>query len=546
MYHAHQVIIIALESRERAEVEGESVKRILIAEDEFLVRIGLKTTMDWAAHGYTIVGEAANGKEALQLFGETHPDILITDVKMPVMGGLELVSEAKKRKRDLQVVILSNYNDFEYAREFMRLGASRYLLKSEISEQSLLRALESLDVPVQGEAELDGGLRARQERFLRNYFGASMEENQPLPAKASEARNVFPSNHYLAMRCDGDFEPTEETDEETVIKNVESLFHSALENAVYCSGIMGGRLRVSVVCPAPEGPGGEVGRFRRKCGMILRNAKNYFDVELHIGISEVREGRNIARLFSQAEEARIGCFFANQPIRTFAELPPRVTAPAPKVSSRKILGYIDGADPDGMKKYIADTFSRLLPLRNFSDVRTVYIDFLSIAKSVCEEKNIDLADGLSGTKFSYDNLTAIPCLKNVQDYVGDLYSAVFKAVMGGDDYYSHTIRQCLEYIGKNYASNISLDNMAQAVNISKSYLSMIFKQETGINFITYLTRYRVERAKELLLRTNMKIYEIADKVGFSSPYYFSKVFKDWTNLSCKEYKDRNTLKKMQR
>ena len=92
------------------------MKKILIAEDEFLVRIGLKTTVDWEAHGYKIVGEASNGREAFELFKKTKPHILITDVKMPIIDGLELLSMVKEKDPDILVVILSNYDDFEYAR----------------------------------------------------------------------------------------------------------------------------------------------------------------------------------------------------------------------------------------------------------------------------------------------------------------------------------------------------------------------------------------------------------------------------------------------
>jgi len=514
------------------------MKRILIVEDEFLVRIGLKTTIDWAAHGYIIVGEASNGKEALQLFDEVNPDILITDVKMPVMDGLELLSEAKQRKKELQVIILSNYDNFEYAREAMHLDANQYLLKSEINEEGLLRALGSLVVAPTRSAVNAQKLRTAQEQYLRKLFDTALDTLSVHPKDMVAVRTIFPLETYIALRCDGDVAVTEETDIDSDMKNITSIIDSVVDDAVYHSGFTGGRLQILVVCPVTDSPEDAEERYKKKCELIVRNAQNYFDTALHIGISSVGSGQSITALFAQAEKARINCFFTNQSLCLFSKLEKRAEIPPPKISGKKLTILVDGGVQEELNAYVDQVFASLLELGSFSQVRTAFIDFVSIAKSMCEAKNIDLADGLSGVKFSYDNLMAMSCLKNVQSYIIDLYSAIFNAMGESGDRYSHTIRYCLEYIHCNYSENISLDNLSQAVDISKSYLSMIFKQEMGINFINYLNQYRIERAKELLLGTNLKIYEIADQVGFSSPYYFSKVFKDMTNFSCKEYKDR--------
>ena len=109
-----------------------------------------------------------------------------------------------------------------------------------------------------------------------------------------------------------------------------------------------------------------------------------------------------------------------------------------------------------------------------------------------------------------------------------------------ENYYSPTIAKCLNYIAKNYANSITLEDAAKVANISSSYLSMTFKQEMGINFVQYLTQTRIAQSEALLLDTNMKIYEIAEKVGFPSPYYFSKVFKEQKGMTCKEYREQHT------
>jgi two-component system response regulator YesN len=103
--------------------------------------------------------------------------------------------------------------------------------------------------------------------------------------------------------------------------------------------------------------------------------------------------------------------------------------------------------------------------------------------------------------------------------------------------YSSIVQKCIKFIWRSYASAMSLEDAAAEVAVSKGYLSMLFKQETGVNFVSYLNHFRIEKSKELILNTDLKIYEIALQVGFESPYYFSKLFKEVTGMGCREYRN---------
>lgn len=514
------------------------MKRVLIAEDEFLVRLGLKTTINWEAHGCAIMGEASNGKEAMDIFNQVDPDILITDVKMPIMDGLELISHAKRRKKDLKVIILSNYDNFEYARKAMALGATKYLLKSEINEKQLVKLLQELKVDTKKETDLqvDYKNQMKQERYLRQYLTFLLPDYETNCNEISPPEPyLFEKDAYIIIRCDADMEICTLDTAEKVSKKMEPLFCSALNGAIYCSNIYRGRWLATIVYAHQNL---SIEKCKEQCRMIIRNAKAYFDMNLHIGISSIQDGQQIPQLYLEAEHARVNCFFTNQPICLQSNLTQPISVAAPSVSRSEIVSLVESNHWKDLERYIHGVFSKLLEIRNFSYVRVAYIDFISIAKSLCESNHIHLGQGLSDVKFNYDNLMLFSCLQTVQKYILDLYSAVFSAISKTGGRYSYTIRKCIEFIDANYASNLTLENLALAVNISKSYLSMIFKQEMGVNFITYLTDYRIERAKELLINSDFKIYEIAEKVGFGSPYYFSKVFKDTTKLSCKKFKDR--------
>ena len=129
------------------------------------------------------------------------------------------------------------------------------------------------------------------------------------------------------------------------------------------------------------------------------------------------------------------------------------------------------------------------------------------------------------TKFSYENIFCLPFINSAEEYILVLYETIYDARLSRIASYSPAVRNTIAYIKNNYSKNISLSEAAQMSDLSESYLSLLFKQEVGVNFSTYLTEYRLEIAKKMLKTTNKKIYEISDEIGFSSPYYFSKVFK---------------------
>lgn len=515
------------------------MKRVLIVDDEYLVRLGLKTTIDWEAHGYRIVGEAANGKEALELFDQVNPDILMTDIKMAVMDGLELISGIKELGRRVQVVILSNYDDFSYARKAMALGASRYLLKSEISETALIEMLHSLRL----EERDDGGLSDDPEPTWRKYlqeqlFGFSADANIDPALLSPPPTGLFPNPPYLAIKC-GCLSPTFEDAPDMPLKTLQSIVASSFdfEDVTCCTAVFKSSLYLTMLCSVKKLEPHYMERVEEHCRMMIRNIRNYLDFEVRLGVSVLGDSTDFPSMLAQAEEARKDSFFTQNSITIFEERSVVPDLTGTRVSHSKVKRLVGAKNRAHLTEYINLVFSRLETQRYYPAAKSAFVDFLSVAKSICEEQNLDLSTGLNQVKFDYDNLSRIPSLEHAKLYLLDIYSTIFEAIQSNNSSYSYTIRKCMEYIGENYALNISQEDVAKAVEISSSYLSMIFKQETGINFVAYLNEFRIEKAKELLKGTNLKIYEIAEKVGFASPYYFSRVFKDLTGCSCKEYRD---------
>ena len=513
------------------------MRKILIADDEFLVRLGLKTTIDWAQYGYEIIGEASNGRDALQLFEKDEPDILMTDIKMPDMDGLELISEIRKKNRNVQVIILSNYRDFDYARQAIKFGVSQYLIKSEINQKNLIEALQALSFTGETKAESTSNPQLEQKEYLQSQMPGLQNHAPTSGLFIPPPEGLFGADEYHLVCCSCDVSQLEPETINMLGKMLNSLIDSRFHGAV--GGIMPiqRKLMCCIVVPPPNASENAADFLTDQGKMLIRNIRQYSSADLTVGISLSGNPSRFPEMFVESELACQNCFFTSQNISFFKKSFLSEGESSPKISFLSIKEWMDDNNCDALKKYIAGIFGKLREIGKYESVRSCYIDLLSIAKSLCENYHLDKKN-FPPEKFDYESLSVMPTIDLVEKHISNLYTEILNVTQNAGRGYSFYIKACLSFIAKNYSSSITLNDAAQKSNISSSYLSLIFKQELGINFSDYLTQYRIEQAKHLLETTNLHVYEIAQRVGFSSPYYFSRVFKDVTKMTCKNYKDR--------
>lgn len=518
----------------------KGMKKVLIVDDEFLVRLGLKTTINWETHGYIIIGEAANGKEALDIFKKTDPDILITDIKMPVMDGLELIKSIKKIKKDIQVIILSNYAEFSFARQAVELGVFQYMLKSEINSENLIDVLKSLTI--EWESEVRGevtGYNKREEYLKTQLFGLPMSSKALYNSILAPKDGLFNQEKYAILILYCDITSLTESATDMLNKALCALMDTTFHEPTYCTKVYKGQIFFTLITDILSEEQEAYKKLLEQCNILARNAKHYFDTMLQGGISTLNTPEQFSHMLWEAEMARENCFFSKENFCVYNKAEMIIQERPIHISHKKMNRFLEDENKEGALEYIKDIFVELKDTRNYQNVKNTFIDLLAIAKSICEGLGENRPQSLDPVKFDYDNLMHLQTLESVEKYIGDIYQGVFALNGGNSDIgYSSTVKSCIVFIESNFASNISLDDAARAVNVSKSYLSMLFKQETGTNFVTYLNEYRIKKAKNLLIKTNLKIYEVAEKVGFFSPYYFSKIFKETTGLNCREYKDK--------
>ena len=506
------------------------MKKVLIVDDEYLVRLGLRTSFHWSLHGFEIVGEASNGEEALRVFEETDPDILLTDIKMPVMDGIELIEQVKARKPQLYVVILSNHDDFSYARRAIQLGASQYILKSELQEQTILSALKLASDSIESNPK-----RQPRSGKLDQYIRRCLLPGGSVPDFPAEALRQLEDGDYAALSCRCDTSSLLEETQVSFHKACLAMLQGVDSHARIISAETDHVLRVLLLSRMKDIS--SLSHLQEYMCLTISNLRQYYDVEFRVGISGVHPSHALSQLITEANEALDLCFFSSENCCTWSPLEKHSMV---HVAHRKFAGLIEAKDWPALKQEIERLFDQLKSCRSMSAAEACYIDLLSLARQTAYA-NVLLGESfIQEKKINYQSYRSFEHIDEMQVYIMDLYRSMLNLISGRGKRYSSIVSRSISFIQNNYSRPISLMEAAEDACVSKSYLSLLFKQETGINFSKYLMDYRIDRAKQLLSQSAMHIYEIAEQVGFPNPYYFSKVFKEYTGKSCKEYRDAET------
>ena len=279
---------------------------------------------------------------------------------------------------------------------------------------------------------------------------------------------------------------------------------------------------------------------------MKRTIKNIFETDAIFGIGLVDNSqRNLNTLYQEAEVALEYSFFVECGVFDYGSLddaPNRfdssVDLPIPNLKT--LWKYIKDRDEPGLRGYVDAVFEPFLAYGAIESLRHIYNDFISFIKLIAKERGFESSPAMGDAKLSYAVFDSLCGLQSVHQYIMDLCVEMISwSADANAKGYSYLVRKCIGFMKQNYSSNITLGDIADNLNVSKCYLSMLFKQEVNIALSAYLAAYRIEQAKDLILGTNEKMYEIALRVGFDNPYYFSKVFKEVTGMTCKEFRNSN-------
>lgn len=525
--------------------------KLVIVEDEDIIREGLISYIDWEKLGFEVAGSALNGKEGLELIREKQPDVILTDIRMPVMDGLQMLEALRSENNDTSAVILSGYEDFEYARSAMKLGVSEYILKPlniRKLEDAMLRIYqEHLTKKEQKEEyrrlksqEDYNRFQARKNLFETVILQESLDNiNEKLREEAEDfyfAVLIISQEGFPVAELNYDYLQLADADRE-FREDVHSVLHR-YENTICVRVSMGER----VVCQWS----GEKDVLREQNQALQNELEERYQDKKHIRICSGKTGYGLEGLLHIYRGVR-----ARQQEEYQKLLEDIVRVESSREGAFRYMSYdatnllveVRTGTCEAIDREL-DCFERELEKQNVNShmhlmllVSNLYAELMKLPEEVSSTAEEVLGDPMKYYReivTNTDRREVIGCLKEVCHIFHDF----FRNLNQGK--FENILKRALEFMQKEYANPaLQIKDVARAAYVSNSYLSVIIKQGTGKTFVEYLTELRMEQAKKLLEETELKNYEIAELCGFSNPTYFSTVFKSAYGMSPSSYRKEN-------
>ena len=535
--------------------------KVFLVEDEVVMRNGIKNNIPWEQEGFEFAGEASDGELAYPLIKKEKPDILITDIRMPFMDGLELSRLVKKELPQIKIIILSGYNEFDYAKTAINIGVTDYLLKP-ISSAKLLEAVKKVADMIEKEQD--------NARLIKRYE-KEMEEN--ILQEKHKLWGALASNRLSTIEL---LEKGQRLGIDFTASAYQVFLFKLMQegDATGCSeelnrasekvnDLAGSWERVLSFDRSPEGWAflikGESeeevqSTYLETRKELLELVEGYPKVEYFGGIGNVvhRIG-DIQTSYKEAARAFSSRFFmdANQ-IADSAEMVKVQMEQDGKIDVSKMLSkkrehelverFLKNGTTEEVDSFLDELFQNIGEQNCKSLLYRQYVvmDLFFCASDFLGNLEMDIENLPEECRDINQIVEMAEDAENLRYQIGNLFTETMQLRDShSKKKYSKLLEDAKAFIDENYKHDeMSLNTVAAQVNISPSYFSTIFSSEMGQTFVEYLTHVRLEKAKELLMCSNMRTAEIGYEVGYKDSHYFSYIFKKVVGCSPKEYRNR--------
>ncbi len=528
--------------------------KLLIVDDEPLVQVGIKSMLDWASLDVTIVGTASNGEAALKIIEEQMPEIVITDIKMPILSGLDLVRICRERYGSLPAfLILTSYEDFAMAKQAIAYQVTDYLIKLELDapmlEAGVRRAIRLVDEtkPRLDDSAAFSPAELMRERFFIRLANNLFENKNEFLLSKEELSISFSESGCLA----GYFligTPAEETMDGKKLLN---LYRSALQMFIQlirkyadCHAVPLDARHFLVVFQMPDGDSRADGDWREMISYALEETcsmlKNYYNATIQAGIGHpVLDPYELSASFYGAKQALMEAsdetpfvFFDDITLTGGSETVFNISIF--KDDIRAAYEEMDQEKLRGIFATVTELFTR--HPANYLQAMDAAGSILYLTLSMIPDGERVVSDIFSDEPAGYRSLYRLGSTPRVVAWMRRLCDGLCDYFASErDNYKNHIVSHVKAYINHNLDQKLTLNEVAAAFGISPNYLSALFGKYSDVSFVTYVNNAKIAAAKNMLRESNDKIYEIAEKLGFDSAFYFSKVFKKVEGCSPREY-----------
>ncbi|WP_040950278.1 response regulator transcription factor [Gorillibacterium massiliense] len=508
--------------------------KVVIVDDEPSIREGLRTIVGWEDYGFEVVGAAANGNEALALHQTLSPDLMIVDIRMPGMDGLQLIERLRTMDSQVHFLILTGYADFEYAKKSLSLHVDGYLLKP-VDEDELAEYLQLLIEKLTKEKVAETELRNwKRELFIHNLleFPHQMQSDDA-EAEAEPLGLLWKAYQVVMLKL---LNPDENPETTLLFKRkLSEHFDQKGKGLVFYNGPYLGILLKDVI-KYEQG----LKAISTEIAGIAKSGDFQFYGAASDVVYRLQEVGHACE--SALQLVRLAFFYEKSAIISKDSIP--LTAPGAAAVGRN--EEEERNSPDERLYYALDIGSRDAVLSAVEEL------CLAAADEMSEQTAKDRAfhwinDALNKLLAARPELKSelqamTPLARGIyeqtnfvemQTYIRKLLLDLLQLADSGSN--DNIVKQMIHLINRNYQDNLKLESLAEVFNYNSAYLGKLFKHQTGEFFNTYVDKVRIEKAKELILQ-GIKIYNVAERVGYTNVDYFHSKFKKYVGCSPSAYR----------
>lgn len=527
--------------------------KLLIADDEALVCIGLQSMLKWEQYNIEIVGIAHNGAQEEEMIDALRPDIVISDIKMPIKSGLEVAASVRQKYGRLPLfIMLTSYEEFQYARGAIEVQATDYLVKLELTPEALSESIRRATGILEAYQAMEsypklvhrGNLQAQRDKFFIRLFNNLFENKNQYLLQKEDLELDLSEPAYLVCTCrilGPDSVPPRGDKLVALCSSTVQMAKDTLSSVSPCYVTSLDLRNFAVALPVPEtDPRLWMPDIQKQLTDMASVLHNYFNVTIIGAIGFAVEDPYLLRE---------------------SYLSARKALPA-AVKERSFVFFTEGELP--LQEQLLFDFSE-----SRSEIRRAFEEMDTRALTIIISKMIEIFDGRSdllvpatdaACNILYMATSLLADGENIVEQIFEHEPEGYRAIyqmhtieeIAGwliqfrdgcvsilstrrQNYKEQVVKNVQEYIKRNLGSKLSLNQVADVFNFSPNYLSHLFSKVAKVNYVEYITEIKITAAKEMMVRGEGRIYEISQKLGYESAFYFSKVFKKVTGISPRDY-----------
>ncbi len=514
----------------------------LLADDEPLSIRMMENLIEWDRYGIRIVATASDGQEALEKFREHMPHIIITDIKMPRLNGIEFIHRAREINADAEIIFISAYADFAFVKEAIALGCTDYLLKPvdefelertlqritrKISEKTLSRQLvQRLETQKQKKAIHDylrgNGKPEQGRRLLADWYqGGRLLTLMSVSLRHETIAAYTGANSMAAEQATSQLEKVERV--------ASGLMPCLVLEEEDCSWllVLQTSRKAEAMAVAQE---------------LLSFLRHEWKSDARICFSRAGPPEEMAALYSQVMQFdKYSQYLGDVDILGGDDRSGEAELYRARFTEygKQVMDSLRHRDPAAARRTLQEALgaSTAISPEDLSSIYELCFEIVLCVKGLLAGEPPEEPSGApDATELTYEAITSLRSLQSLSAYMDRVLGMVFSPARGKPEPYTQLVRDGISFLTERYDQNLSLEEICRHLSISKNYFCYLFKRDTGVSLWAYLTDIRMRKAKALLRDTDLKSLEIAYQVGYDNPSYFSKLFKKLQGVTPNEYR----------